>query len=123
MASLEAIFQIDVLRDCKLCNHSSFFKEEMDKFINSVPLMYHRIFMQSLIETYHCIIHSRQHMWFFHMFKRNGQFLNGMYNTCSRMDTPIGKRVMEIITNVAEDRYVFKLYKIFTYKGVQVILL
>ena len=50
-----------------------------------------------------------QHMWFFQLFKRNAQFLEGMFNTCNGMDTDVSKRVMEVAMHVIDDRQVKKL--------------
>jgi hypothetical protein len=48
-------------------------------------------------------------MWFFQLFKRNAQFLEGMFNTCNGMDTDVSKRVMEVAMHVIDDRQVKKL--------------
>ena len=80
MASLHVptTYHINVLTCCKLCNHCDFFNE-MDNFMNCVPLVFNKLFVESLVETFHCILHSPQHMWFFHLFKRNAQFFDGMF--------------------------------------------
>ena len=104
MASLPATYHINVLTDCKLCNNCDFFKDEMGTFINCVPLIFNRLFVESLVETFHCILHSPHHMWFFHLFKRNPQFFEGMFNACNRMNTDVGKRVIEMVKHVLPDR-------------------
>jgi len=43
----------------------------MTAFINAVPMIYHRLVLESLVETFHCLIHCPHHMWFFTLFKRN----------------------------------------------------
>jgi len=51
---------------------------------------------------------------FFHLFKRNPQFLEGMFNACNRMNTDVGKRVMEVVKHVLHDRKIKKI-KILSY--------
>lgn len=104
MAFLPATYHIDVLQDCKLCNNCDFFKDEMSKFTQNVPLVFHRLVVESLMETFHCVLHSPHHTWFFILFKRNAQFLEGIFNTCKRMDTDVRKKVMEVVQHVIEDR-------------------
>lgn len=104
MASLPASFHINALDDCKLCNECDFFKEEMWKFQQNVPLIYQRLFLESLTETMHCVIHSPRHMWFFMLFKRSGCFLDSMFNTCKGMHSEIENQLMEVISHVIDDR-------------------
>jgi len=104
MAYLPSTYHINELNDCKLCNECSFFKEEMRKFQLNMPLIYQKLFLESLTETFHCIIHSPRHMWFFILFKRDTSFLSTMYNTCLRMNSEVGKDLMEVIKEVVDDR-------------------
>lgn len=102
---LPSSFHIDVLNDCKLCNNCNFFKEEMTAFINSVPMIYHRLVVEFLVETFHCIIHCPHHMWFFILFKKNAQFVEAMHSACNRMNnSDVAKRVIEVIKHVIDDR-------------------
>lgn len=99
------IFHLDALKQCKLCNSCNIFKEEMEKFIDCVPLVVQRLFIDSfVVETFHCILHLPGHMWFFHLFKRGPSFFKSLCTICKRMNTSISHQIMEVIVNVANDR-------------------